>query len=244
MMLYVRNLESGYGKLKVLRGVSLHVAEGEVVAIIGANGAGKSTLLKSIAGVLKPHCGEVVFAGSNIAKLSAHRIVDCGCALVPEGRQVFAPMTIEENLSLGGYRPALSGSKEAGRIMENIYSLFPILRERRKQLAGTLSGGEQQMLAIGRALMAEPRLIMLDEPSMGLAPLVIRDILTALVALRKDGKTILLVEQNSKAALGIADRGYVMETGALVLEGGAKDLLSNKDVQRAYLGKEYKRIEE
>lgn len=244
-MLRVRNLEAGYSQLKVLRGISVHVGMGEIVTVIGANGAGKSTFLNTVAGVLRPRAGEVLFDGQPIGGLSAYKVVARGCALVPEGRLVFAPLSVAENLILGAY-PQYRRRKSAqvGAQLERVYGLFPVLRDRQGQLAGTLSGGEQQMLAIGRALMADPRLIMLDEPSMGLAPLIVKNILATIAALRDDGVTILLVEQNSKAALGIADRGYVLETGNVVLEGTAEELLNNNDVQRAYLGKEYQSIAE
>jgi branched-chain amino acid transport system ATP-binding protein len=238
-MLKIKNLESGYGSLKVLRRVSMHVNPGEIVAIIGANGAGKTTLLHSISGLLKAWAGEILFDRQEVLCSSAEKIVFMGCSLVPEGRQVFSTMTVKENLLLGAsvqYR-----RKQRERVqkdLERMYDLFPRLREREKQLAGTLSGGEQQMLAIGRALMAGPKLIMMDEPSMGLAPLIVKDIFTIIVKLRSEGNTVLLVEQNAKAALSIADRGYVLETGRTVLEGAAEDLLSNRDVQRAYLGRD------
>ncbi|HDL21255.1 MAG TPA: ABC transporter ATP-binding protein [Nitrospirae bacterium] len=238
-MLKVRNLEAGYGKLKVLRRVSIHVKQGEIVTIIGANGAGKTTLLNTIAGLIKTQSGEIMFSGKNIHGLPVERIVFYGCSLVPEGRQVFSTMTVKENLLLGGYvlkRKKMDGAVEDE--IESVYSLFPLLRERKKQLAGTLSGGEQQMLAIGRALMARPSLIMMDEPSMGLAPLIVKDIFNIIYKLREGGKTVLLVEQNAQASLRIADRGYVLETGRVKLQGPAEDLLANRDVQRAYLGKD------
>ena len=244
-MLKIRNLESGYGKLRVLKNVSLHVNPGEIVGIIGANGAGKTTLLHSISGVMRPWAGDIVFDNNAIRGIPAHKIVALGCALVPEGRQVFAPMTVEENLLLGAYtqfrRKAGAAIDEE---LQRIYAMFPILQQRSRQLAGTLSGGEQQMLAIGRALMSKPAFIMLDEPSMGLAPLIVKEIFRAISSLRDDGRTVLIVEQNSKAVLGIADRGYVMETGSIVIEGTAQELLNNTDVQRAYLGKDYQRINE
>ncbi len=244
-MLRVRNLEAGYGQLRVLRGVSVHVAPREIVCIIGANGAGKSTFLKTVAGVLAPRSGQIEFDGQRLDGLPAHRVVGRGCVLVPEGRLVFAPLSVADNLMLGGYTQYRRhrASVVADRLAR-VFALFPVLAERRRQLAGTLSGGEQQMLAIGRALMADPRLIMLDEPSMGLAPLVMKSILSTIAALREGGVTVLLVEQNSRAALGIADRGYVMETGSIVLEGTAQELLDNNEVQRAYLGKEYRSIAE
>jgi branched-chain amino acid transport system ATP-binding protein len=246
-MLKVRNLEAGYGDLKVLKGVSLHVFPGEIVAIIGSNGAGKSTLLNSLAGIVKPFAGGVTLKGKDITWARPERILAGGCSLVPEGRKLFAPMTVRENLELGGYTVrrrygARMGRNEAEADMESVFALFPRLRERERQLAGTLSGGEQQMLAIGRSLMSRPDLIMLDEPSMGLAPLVIKLIFSAIRALSDRGKTILVVEQNAKAILKIASRGYVMETGSLVLEGTGNELLANRDVQRAYLGKEYSSI--
>jgi branched-chain amino acid transport system ATP-binding protein len=244
-MLRVRSLEAGYGRLRVLRSVSLHVRPGEIVTIIGANGAGKTTLLATIAGLIRPMAGEVVFRGEGCRGRSPEQMVAAGCVLVPEGRQVFAPMTVKENLMLGAYRRfARAGAKAVGADLEKVYELFPILRERQSQFAGTLSGGEQQMLAIGRGLMAKPGLLMLDEPSMGLAPLIVKSIFRIIVKLREAGNTILLVEQNARAALAIADRGYVMETGQFVLEESAKDLLNNQEVQRAYLGKEYARIDE
>jgi branched-chain amino acid transport system ATP-binding protein len=244
-MLRVKNCESGYGKLRVLKGVSLHVGSGEIVTIIGANGAGKTTFLNTVAGIVRPRAGEIIFDGRDVRSARPHHIVGQGCSLVPEGRRVFAPLTVEENLILGAYtqlrrRNTAFVKKEE----ERVYSLFPVLKERRKQFAGTLSGGEQQMLAIGRALMSNPKLMMLDEPSMGLAPLVVKSIFQTITALRSAGMTILLVEQNSKAALCIADRGYVLETGTIVLEGTAQELLNNNDVQRAYLGKEYRSIDE
>jgi branched-chain amino acid transport system ATP-binding protein len=243
-MLKIRNLEAGYGPLKVLKQVSLHVAPGEIVTLIGANGAGKSTLLRALAGLLEPRGGEVLFDGKPIRGLAAERAVGLGIALVPEGRQVFAAMTVRENLLLGGYVAARRGRDRAGTAgaLEEVFTLFPVLRERGEQLAGTLSGGEQQMLAMGRALMTDPRLLMMDEPSMGLAPLVVRDIFRAVTRLRREGRTVLLVEQNARAALRIADRGYVIETGRLVLEGEAGYLLKDREVQRAYLGKGYKDV--
>lgn len=244
-MLTVRNLESGYGKLRVLKNVSLHVKQGEIVGIIGANGAGKTTLLNTISGVLRAWAGELLFKNTPLRGIPAHNIVARGCTLVPEGRQVFAPMTVEENLLLGAYTQLRQRAGAAVREeLQRVYTLFPILQQRNHQLAGTLSGGEQQMLAIGRALMSKPDFIMLDEPSMGLAPLIAKEIFATIKKLRDDGRTILIVEQNSKAVLGIADRGYVMETGSLVLQGTAQELLNNTDVQRAYLGKEYQRINE
>ncbi len=244
-MLKIRSLESGYGKLRVLKSVSLHVNPGEIVGIIGANGAGKTTLLNTITGLIRAWSGDIFFNGTSINGIPPHKTVSRGCALVPEGRQIFAPMSVEENLILGAYTQFRQRAGAAvHEELQGVYALFPILKQRSRQLAGTLSGGEQQMLAIGRALMAKPSFIMLDEPSMGLAPLLVKEILATISKLRDAGRTVLVVEQNSKAVLNIADRCYVMETGAIVLEGTARELLNNTDVQRAYLGKDYQRINE
>ncbi len=238
-MLRIRNLEAGYGVLKILRRISLHVSPGEIVAIIGANGAGKTTLLRTISGLLRSSTGEILFRETDIRRVPAEKIVSLGCSLVPEGRQVFATMTVRENLLLGAFVQAKRGLRsEIDEDMERIFGYFPVLRERDSQLAGTLSGGEQQMLAIGRALMARPKLIMMDEPSMGLAPLVVRHIFQIVSRLREEGNTVLLVEQNARSALAIADRGYVLETGRIILQESAEDLLANRDVQRAYLGRD------
>jgi branched-chain amino acid transport system ATP-binding protein len=239
-MLKILNLEAGYGPLRVLKGISLHVAPGEIVTVIGANGAGKTTLLKTIAGILRARCGDVVFDRQNIRHRPAEKIVALGCCLVPEGRHVFGAMSVRENLLLGAYRRRA----DQGQSLDQVYSLFPILKQRSRQLAGTLSGGEQQMLAIGRALMAGPRLLMMDEPSLGVAPLVVRDIYRTICTLKQHGLTILLVEQNARAALAVADRGYVIETGQIVLQGSSRQLSDNPEVQRAYLGKEYRRIDD
>jgi branched-chain amino acid transport system ATP-binding protein len=244
-MLKVKNINTYYGQVHALKNVSLHLMEGEIVTLIGANGAGKTTILNSLSAVIPPRSGEILFDGKAINTLSPDRIVEMGISQVPEGRQVFKPLSVEENLELGAY---LRFRKREGRGaikkgLEEIYALFPVLLERRKQMAGTLSGGEQQMLAIGRALMAKPRLLLLDEPSMGLAPLVVQEIFTVIENLRREKKTtILLVEQNARVALKMADRGYVLETGKVILEGIASELLENKEVQRAYLGKEKKEI--
>ena len=249
-MLRIRNLESGYGKLRVLKGISLHVNPGEIVTIIGANGAGKSTLLNTVSGLIKSTSGEIHYNGENVTQSRPEGIVAQGCSLVPEGRQLFWTMTVKENLLLGGY-VLRGGEKDRARLtdastgqLEYVYTMFPILSEREHQLAGTLSGGEQQMLAIARSLMCRPRLIMMDEPSMGLAPLIVKNIFRVIRQLREAGRTILLVEQNAKAALKVADRGYVIETGSIVLEGTSEELLDNRDVQRAYLGKDYRKINE
>lgn len=237
-MLRIRNVQSGYGKLKVLKNFSLHVKEGEIVSIVGANGAGKTTLLSTIAGLIPTESGEILFMKKDLCKIAPHKIPYQGCVMVPEGRQVFAAMTVEENLILGGQIIKSEGKTAVADMLEQQYELFPILKERRTQYAGTLSGGEQQMLAMGRALMSRPRLVMMDEPSTGLAPLIVRDIFDIIVRLRKAGNTVLLVEQNAKAALQISDRGYVLETGKVIVQGPAQDLLQNADVQRAYLGRE------
>jgi len=237
-MLRIRNLEAGYGRLKVLRKVSMHINPGEIVTVIGANGAGKTTLLKSVSGLLNGRSGEILFEKQDLRSETPERTVFLGCSLVPEGRQVFAPMTVRENLVLGSYvQYRRKRRAEAGADLERIFTLFPRLKERQNQLAGTLSGGEQQMLAIGRALLSRPRLLLLDEPSMGLAPRIVQEIFSHISRLRTElGLTILLVEQNARAALAIADRGYVLETGRVVLQGSSEDLLANRDVQRAYLG--------
>lgn len=238
-MLKIRNLESGYGDLRVLRHITLHVKPGEIVTIIGANGAGKTTLLHTIAGLLKARAGEVIFNSSDITDLAAERRVLAGCSLVPEGRQLFADMTVYENLILGAnVRYKRKEHDLVDSVMEHIYGMFPVLRERSGQYAGTLSGGEQQMLAIGRALMAGPKLVMMDEPSMGLAPLIVKEIFNVIRRLRQEGVTVLLVEQNAKAALAVSDRGYVIETGRIILQGPSEELLHNRDVQRAYLGRD------
>ena len=238
-MLKIRNLQAGYGNLKVLKNVSMHVAKGEIVTIIGANGAGKTTLLSTISGLLRAASGEIQFEGRDICALAPQKIPALGCIMVPEGRQIFASLSVEENLILGGHVLKKGGAKVVGRQLDQQYELFPILKERREQFAGTLSGGEQQMLAMGRALMSKPSLIMMDEPSTGLAPLIVQDIFKVIVKMRDEGKTVLLVEQNAKAALQVADRGYVLETGKVVLQGKSLELLEDVEVKRAYLGKDY-----
>lgn len=244
-MLKILNLEAGYGQLRVLKGVSLHVSPGEAVAIIGANGAGKTTLLKTISGILRPRSGKILFDKKDITKEPLDKIVGLGSCLVPEGRHVFSTMTVKENLILGAYLRKRNGDgAEIDSGLQQVYKLFGILRERENQLAGTLSGGQQQMLAIGRALMSRPKLLMMDEPSLGVAPLLVKSIYQTIAELKKQGLTILLVEQNARMALALADRGYVFETGQIVLEGTSRDLCDNPEVQRAYLGKEYRRIDE
>lgn len=236
-MLKVRNLRSGYHGLEVIKGVSLHVNSGEIVTLIGANGAGKSTLLKTLAGLLQPWSGEIELGGNALPRLDPWQGVERHLVLVPEGRQLFADMSVMDNLMVGGYR-----NPDRRRIIEKIFERFPRLRERSRQSAGTLSGGEQQMLAIGRALIARPRLLLLDEPSIGLAPLMVREVMMIIRELRERGVTIFLVEQNAMAALQIADRAYVLETGEIVAEGSANNLRNNSEVQRAYMGKGYKEV--
>jgi branched-chain amino acid transport system ATP-binding protein len=244
-MLRVLNLDAAYGSLRVLKGISLHVSAGEVVALIGANGAGKTTLLKTIVGLHPRLAGTVFLDNKPIHGEPCEDIVGSGCSLVPEGRHVFSTLTVRENLLLGAFsRRRKQGRQEIDADLARIYELFDILRERQGQLAGTLSGGQQQMLAIGRALMSRPRVLMMDEPSLGVAPLVTRSIFKAITGLKKNGLTVLLVEQNARAALAVADRGYVIETGQIVLEGTSRQLSDNPEVRRAYLGKEYRRIDE
>jgi len=244
-MLRTRSLCAGYAGVEALHAVSLHVDAGEIVTIIGANGAGKSTLLNALAGAVRPSAGSITFESSEITDAGPERIVSRGCVLVPEGRQIFPDLTVRDNLLLGAYlRWRREGRRAAAADLGGTFELFPVLAERREQRAGTLSGGEQQMLALGRALMARPRLLMLDEPSIGLAPLVVREIFGVIRRLRDRGATVLLVEQNAHAALSIADRGYVMETGRIMLEGTATELATNHDVRRAYLGKEYRHIDD
>ena len=244
-MLRIKNINTFYGQVHAIKNVSLHLAEGEIVTLIGANGAGKTTLLNTLSGIVPPKSGQILFNDVEINHFPPHKIVRLGVSQVPEGRQVFKPLSVEDNLELGAYLHyrIKGGKSEAKKDMGMVFELFPILQQRRKQLAGTLSGGEQQMLAIGRALMAKPRLLLLDEPSMGLAPMIVQEILKVIANLSREKKTtILLVEQNARAALKIAHRGYVLETGRLILEGTASELLENKDVQRAYLGRDKKEI--
>ncbi|TAN50539.1 MAG: ABC transporter ATP-binding protein [Rhodospirillales bacterium] len=233
MMMEVRGLVSHYGRIQALSGIDLRVEAGELVALVGANGAGKTTLLRAISGVQPLSAGALWFEGTDITRRTAADRVGMGIAQVPEGRQVFGPLSVEDNLKLGTYRRR--GPDVAGDI-ERVYAQFPILKEKRHQAAGTLSGGQQQMLAIGRALMSKPKLLLLDEPSMGLAPLLVEEIFRTVVHLKSEGTTIFLVEQNATAALAIADRGYVLETGKVVLEGKGAELLANDEVKAAYLG--------
>lgn len=235
-MLTVSDIHTYYGNIHALKGISLQVQAGEMVALIGANGAGKSTLVHTICGLTRPEKGVITFQGTAIQGLWPEAIVERGIAVVPEGRHVFSTLSVEVNLQMGGFIHRRN-SRQVKQDIYRMFDIFPILRQRRLQLAGTLSGGEQQMLAISRALMSRPRLLILDEPSMGLAPLVIREIFCILQNLKDEGTTILLIEQNARAALQIADRGYVLETGRVAIEGKGAMLLEHKDVQRAYLGK-------
>ena len=242
-MLRIQNLKSYYGRLQALRGISLHVGKGEIVTLIGANGAGKSTILNTVAGLITQSEGKILLDGKDIRGLPPEKIVKYGVALVPEGRQLFAPMSVADNIALGAYLRHKNGSKaELEQDIAMVFSLFPVLKERRKQLAGTLSGGVQQMLAIGRALMSRPRLMLLDEPSLGLAPIMAEEIFKTIIHLKQQGVTILLVEQNARMALQVAERGYVIETGQVVVQGPSADLLRNREVERAYLGKTYEKI--
>jgi branched-chain amino acid transport system ATP-binding protein len=234
-MLQIRNLNVYYGAIQALNSVSLDVNEGEIVTMIGANGAGKSTTIRSISGLVRPRSGEIIFEGKPIHTLPAHQIVTLGIGQSPEGRRVFSNMTVRENLELGAYTRA-SHHAEVKQDMEKVFHQFPRLKEREAQLSGTLSGGEQQMLAIGRALMARPRLLLLDEPSLGLAPFLVRNIFSIIREINKQGVTVLLVEQNANQALKIANRGYVLETGKVMLSDSSANLLSNDSVRAAYLG--------
>jgi branched-chain amino acid transport system ATP-binding protein len=233
-MLEVRDIHTYYGNIHALKGISLTVEEGEIVTLIGGNGAGKTTTLRTICGLLKPQVGSVILEGKDLIQYKAHEIVYLGVAMVPEGRGIFARLTVSENLEMGAF-----SRKDKAKIkvdLENVFELFPRLKERRSQVAGTLSGGEQQMLATGRALMARPRLLLMDEPSMGLAPILVEDIFDRIKAINKEGTTILLVEQNATMALSVAHRGYVLQTGSIVLSDSAKNLQQNEMVQKAYLG--------
>ena len=233
-MLKINDINVFYGAIHAIKGASLEVNEGEIVTLIGANGAGKSTILRTISGLLKPKGGSIEFEGRDIAGLPAHEIVKCGISQVPEGRRIFAEMTVLENLELGAFtRKDKDGIKED---MEMVFNRFPRLKERISQLAGTLSGGEQQMLAMGRALMSKPKIILMDEPSMGLSPLYVSEVFDIIREISESGTTVLLVEQNAKKALTIADRAYVLETGNIVLEGPASKLINDESVKKAYLG--------
>lgn len=238
-MLNIDNLTVSYGGIEALRGVSLNVEEGKIVTLVGANGAGKSTMLRSIVGLVKPKGGTISYMNKNIINQKTKEMVKDGIVLVPEGRRVFSNLTVLENLKIGAF--IRKDDKNIKSDMEWVYSLFPRLKERSWQLAGTLSGGEQQMLAVGRALMSRPKLLMMDEPSLGLAPLVVKDIFSIIKEIHKQGVTILLIEQNANAALHIADFGYVIETGRIALKGTGKELLLNEDVKKAYLGESTKK---
>ncbi len=236
-MLRVRNVRAGYGTLEVVKGVSFHVAQGEIVALIGANGAGKTSLLRALVGLLPPWSGQIWIGSRDTTALEPWRAVSTGTVLIPEGRQLFADMTVMDNLLMGGYH-----NPDRGLLIDEMLERFPRLRERSRQLAGTLSGGEQQMVALARGLVSRPSLLLLDEPSLGLAPLVVEEVFHAVRGLKELGVTVLMVEQNAIGALKIADRGYVMETGEITLEGSSVDLLENPEVKRAYLGKGYREV--
>ena len=233
-MLEVRDLQVYYGMIHAIKGISFDVNQGEVIALIGANGAGKTTTLHTITGLLAPKSGSVLFEGKDITKVPAHKIVSMGMAHVPEGRRVFAELSVYENLKMGAY--TRKDKKEIEESLANVYKRFPRLEERKNQMAGALSGGEQQMLAMGRALMSKPKIILMDEPSMGLSPIFVNEIFDIIRAVSESGTTVLLVEQNAKKALSISDRAYVLETGTITMSGKAKDLLEDEAVKKAYLG--------
>jgi branched-chain amino acid transport system ATP-binding protein len=232
-MLSIKSLRSGYGKIEVLHDLGLEIMQGQIVTLIGANGAGKTTLLKTISGLLRPNAGGIEFEGVSIVRRPPHKIVGLGISHVPEGRAILKRMTVLDNLRMGAY---VRNDSEVGRDIESVLARFPVLSERRLQMAGTLSGGEQQMLAIGRALVARPRLLLLDEPSLGLAPKIVTQIFFTLRELKNEGKTILLVEQNARQALRVADQGYVLERGRIIYSGSGQELLNMPEVQRTYLG--------
>ena len=240
-MLKLTSVVTSYGRTVALHNISMHIGAGEIVALVGANGAGKTTVLNTISGITPPTKGTVVFQGTSINRAGTDRIVRLGISHVPEGRQLFGSLSVRDNLLLGAYtRRGVTQHNERREGLERVYALFPILKERAEQRAGTLSGGEQQMLAIGRALMARPKILLLDEPSMGLAPKVMAEIFSTISEFRQQGLTVLLVEQNARWALRIADRAYVLETGNIVMDGTSEELLGNREVQRAYLGKGYR----
>lgn len=238
-MLKIENLVVAYGGIEALKGINIDVEEGKIVTLVGANGAGKSTMLRSIVGLVKPKNGSITYQGKNLLTVKSHNIVKNGITLVPEGRRIFPDLTVLENLKIGAY--TRKDDKEIKKDAEWVYSLFPKLKEREWQLAGTLSGGEQQMLAVGRALMSRPKLLMMDEPSLGLAPLIVKDIFNIIQEIHKLGVTILLIEQNANAALKIADVGYVMETGLITMKGTGRELLANEEIRKAYLGEQVKK---
>ena len=233
-MLEVNDIKVYYGMIQAIKGVSFHVDEGEVIALIGANGAGKTTILHTVSGLLTPKEGSITFEGQDLVKIPGHKIVSMGMAHVPEGRRVFAELSVYENLKLGAY--TRKDKKEIEETLARVYKSFPRLEERKNQLAGTLSGGEQQMLAMGRALMSKPKIILMDEPSMGLSPILVEEIFHIIREISASGTTVLLVEQNAKKALAIADRAYVLETGNIVLSGDAKEMMNNDSIKKAYLG--------
>lgn len=233
-MLEVKNLEVNYGVIKAIKGISFEVNEGEVIALIGANGAGKTTILHTVTGLIPSRAGQIIFEGKDITKMPGHKLVSMGIAHVPEGRRVFSQLSVYQNLKMGAY--TRSDKKEIENTLQNIYKRFPRLEERKNQLAGTLSGGEQQMLAMGRALMSKPRIILMDEPSMGLSPIYVNEIFDIIHEVSASGTTVLLVEQNAKKALSIADRAYVLETGKISLSGDAEVLMHDDKVRKAYLG--------
>ncbi len=235
VMLSVRDLVVSYGAINAIKGISFEVSEGEIVTLIGANGAGKTTTLHAVSRLLKPRQGEITFCGKNISHMDAHKIIALGLTQVPEGRRVFANLTVQQNLELGAYTRR-DGKDAVAKDYEMVFERLPRLKERRRQIAGTLSGGEQQMLAIGRALMCKPKMMLLDEPSMGLSPLLVQEIFRIIHDVNKSGVTVLLVEQNAKMALEIANRAYVLETGKIVMSGDAKELADNDQVKKAYLG--------
>ena len=233
-MLEIKDIEVFYGVIQAIKGVSFEVNEGEIIALIGANGAGKTTTLQTITGLISPKKGQIFFEGQDITHIPAYKIVSMGMAHVPEGRRVFAQLSVLDNLKLGAF--TRKDKEEVEETLIRVYKRFPRLEERKNQIAGTLSGGEQQMLAMGRALMSHPKILLMDEPSMGLSPIFVNEIFDIIQEVSKSGTTVLLVEQNAKKALSIADRGYVLETGRIVLEGNAKELLDNDQVKKAYLG--------
>jgi branched-chain amino acid transport system ATP-binding protein len=235
-MLTLTNIHTFYGPIEALKDINIEVKQGEIVCLIGSNGAGKSTTLMTISGILKPSSGSIQFEGKTINGIPPHRIVKMGISQVPEGRRIFPKLTVKENLEMGAYSKFKVQSLKFKVQLDKIYELFPVLKERHKQLGGTLSGGEQQMLAIGRALMPSPKLLLLDEPSLGLAPIIVSKIFKTIKEVNREGVTVLLVEQNARAALKLSNRGYVLENGKIILEGKGEDLLSNEQVKKAYLG--------
>jgi branched-chain amino acid transport system ATP-binding protein len=234
MMLELKNIDAGYGEIQIVTDVSMHIDDNEIVALVGANGAGKSTIIKTISGMLPASSGSIVFEGQHIQNMPVHKIITHGLALVPEGRRLFPYMTVQENLEIGAYIE--NDHKKVKENMEWVFGLFPILKERRTQLAGTFSGGEQQMLTIGRALMSKPKFLMMDEPSLGLAPVIVDEVFRIVEVLHNEDVTILLVEQNVRKSLEIAQRAYVLEHGRIVMSGNTADLLGNENIRRAYLG--------